>query len=101
VIRSISPRRAAVTVDTVSATFSETMDPATVNVSTIQLFAAGVDGKPGTADILACCQGTFYAIDHKGVIRYKWLTTPGEKVLDAALNKLIEEAEKASKKKPK
>ena len=36
---------------------------------------------------------TFYLIDHKGVIRYKWAGAPGEKVLDAALEKLIQEAE--------
>jgi hypothetical protein len=41
--------------------------------------------KPGT--------GTFYIIDHKGVIRHKWLTTPGDKVIDAALEKVIQEAE--------
>jgi hypothetical protein len=37
---------------------------------------------------------TFYVIDHKGVIRYKWAGPPGEKVLDAALDKLIKAAEK-------
>jgi hypothetical protein len=36
---------------------------------------------------------TFYLIDHKGVIRYKWAGAPGEKVMDAALNKLIKLAE--------
>lgn len=37
---------------------------------------------------------TFYAIDHRGVIRYKWMGPPGEKVVDAALDKLVEEAER-------
>jgi hypothetical protein len=44
---------------------------------------------------------TFYLIDHKGVIRHKWAGPPGEKVLDAALDKLIEAAERSGKKKPK
>ena len=43
---------------------------------------------------------TFYVIDHKGVIRYKWTGAPGEKVMDAALEKLIREAE-ADGKNPK
>ena len=37
---------------------------------------------------------TFYVIDHKGVIRYKWAGPPGEKVMDAALEKVIKEAER-------
>jgi hypothetical protein len=37
---------------------------------------------------------TFYAIDHRGVIRYKWMGPPGEKVMDAAIEKLIEAAER-------
>jgi peroxiredoxin len=36
---------------------------------------------------------TLYVIDHRGVIRYKWLGSPGEKVIDAALEKLLHEAE--------
>jgi len=40
---------------------------------------------------------TFYLIDHTGTIRHKWLGSPGGKVIDAALEKLIEEAEKAGK----
>ena len=35
---------------------------------------------------------TFYVIDHQGVIRYKWAGAPGAKVLDAALEKVLEEA---------
>ena len=34
-----------------------------------------------------------YVIDHNGVIRGKWVGPPGEKVLDAALDKLIRAAE--------
>jgi hypothetical protein len=36
---------------------------------------------------------TLYAIDAKGVIRHKWVGSPGEKVIDAALDKLIKEAQ--------
>ena len=36
---------------------------------------------------------TFYVIDHRGVIRFKWAGPPGEKVLDAALDGLIKAAE--------
>ena len=45
----------------------------------------------------------FYVIDHKGVIRHKWLGSsadyklggvPDEKTIDAALAKLIQEAER-------
>jgi hypothetical protein len=37
---------------------------------------------------------TFYVIDHKGVIRYKWVGSPGEKAIDAALDKMIQVAER-------
>jgi hypothetical protein len=43
---------------------------------------------------------TFYLIDHKGVIRHKWAGAPGEKVLDAALDKLIKAAEEGGKHPP-
>ena len=43
---------------------------------------------------------TFYLIDHKGIIRHKWTGAPGEKVMDAALERLIEAAEKDGKEKP-
>ena len=36
---------------------------------------------------------TLFILDHKGVIRYKWLGSPGEKAIDQALEKLIKEAE--------
>jgi hypothetical protein len=38
---------------------------------------------------------TLYVIDHKGVIRYKWAGAPGEKVIEAALDKLIKVAEES------
>ncbi len=36
---------------------------------------------------------TFYILDRKGVIRYKWAGAPGAKAIDAALAKLIKEPE--------
>jgi hypothetical protein len=36
---------------------------------------------------------SYYVIDHLGVIRYKWFGNPGEKAIDAALEKVIQEAE--------
>ena len=44
---------------------------------------------------------TFYAIDHRGVIRYKWAGPPIEKVMDAALDKPIEAAEGNGKNTPR
>ena len=43
----------------------------------------------------------YYVIDQKGVIRYKWFCSPGEKAIDMALDKLIKEAEGNEKKHPK
>jgi hypothetical protein len=40
----------------------------------------------------------YYVIDSKGVIRYKWVGNPGSKAMDAALEKLIHEAERYGKK---
>ena len=41
---------------------------------------------------------TLFVLDHKGVIRYRWLGSPGENAIDEALNKLIKEAEGNDKK---
>jgi hypothetical protein len=41
---------------------------------------------------------TLFVLDHKGVIRHRWLGSPGEAKIDQALEKLIKEAEKESKK---
>ncbi len=38
----------------------------------------------------------FYIIDHAGTIRHKWVGKPGEKSVDAAVEKLVQEAEKAA-----
>ena len=40
---------------------------------------------------------TLYVLDHKGMIRHKWAGSPGETVLDAALEKLIKDVERDSK----
>jgi hypothetical protein len=40
---------------------------------------------------------TLYIIDHKGVIRHKYLGSPGEAVLDRVIDALVKEA-KAGKK---
>jgi len=40
---------------------------------------------------------TLYVIDHKGVIRHKYVGSPGNEVLDKAIEKLVEEAEKSAK----
>ena len=44
---------------------------------------------------------TFYVIDHRGVIRHRWPGAPGEKVMDAALDRLIKEAERSGENTPK
>ena len=40
---------------------------------------------------------TLYVVDHKGIIRHKWLGSPGEKVMDEALHKLVKAAEENAK----
>jgi hypothetical protein len=44
---------------------------------------------------------TLYLIDAQGVIRYKWAGPVGEKVFDAALDKLIEVPEARDKNPPR
>ena len=62
-------------------------------------------GNAGTGEIATkwnhSATPTFYVIDHKGVIRYKWAAPPGTKVMDAALEEVIGEAEKDAKRPPK
>jgi hypothetical protein len=41
---------------------------------------------------------TMYVIDHKGVIRHKYLGSPGDEALDKVLEALVKEAEGAEKK---
>jgi len=40
---------------------------------------------------------TLYVLDGKGVIRHKYVGSPGEEKLDAAINALVAEAEKGTK----
>ena len=40
---------------------------------------------------------TLYLIDHQGIIRHKYLGSPGDKVLDEAIEKLVQAAEKKDK----
>jgi hypothetical protein len=40
---------------------------------------------------------TLFVLDHKGVIRHKYLGSPGEEKLDAAIDRLVTEAENESK----
>jgi Thioredoxin-like len=59
-------------------------------------FWNGKDGTGGPISTEWNVQGwpTLYVIDHKGVIRHKWLGSPGDKVMDEAIEKLVAEAEK-------
>ncbi len=43
----------------------------------------------------------FYVIDPRGTIRRKWAGSPGARAIDAALKKLIEEAERNDMNRPK
>ena len=43
---------------------------------------------------------SYYVLDSAGVIRYKWVGAPGEKAIDTALEKLINEAEGNGKESP-
>jgi hypothetical protein len=44
---------------------------------------------------------TFYLLDHRGVIRHKWAGPPGEKAMDAALDKLIKAAKENGQNPPR
>ena len=43
---------------------------------------------------------TFYVIDHRGVIRHRWPAPPGARVMDAALEAVIGEAERDVRRPP-
>jgi hypothetical protein len=62
-------------------------------------FWNGKDGTGGPISSAWNVRGwpTLYVIDHKGVIRHKYLGSPGDKVLDEAIEKLVREAEKDGK----
>jgi len=42
---------------------------------------------------------TIYVIDAKGTIRHKWVGSPGDQVLDSAIDGLVKEAESGGEKK--
>jgi hypothetical protein len=44
---------------------------------------------------------SYCIVDHRGIIRYRWFGNPGERAIDAALDTVIREAEKALKEKAK
>ena len=44
---------------------------------------------------------TLYVVDHKGVIRHKWVGSPGEQTMDKALEKLVKAVEEDTKKNAK
>jgi hypothetical protein len=44
---------------------------------------------------------TLYVVDHKGVIRHKWVGSPGEEIMDKSLEKLVKAAEPDPKKNAK
>lgn len=43
---------------------------------------------------------TFYVIDQRGVIRHKWVGSPGEQAIDEALDELIQEPRRSGKETP-
>ena len=60
------------------------------------------NGKEGTGGPISKkwnVQGwpTLYVLDHKGIIRHKWLGSPGDKVMDEAIEKLVAAAEGGEK----
>jgi hypothetical protein len=44
---------------------------------------------------------TLYVVDAKGTIRHKYVGSPGDKVLDEAIESLVKEAEAGAAEKPK
>ncbi len=50
-------------------------------------------GGPISADWNVRGWPTLFLIDHKGILRYKWVGNPGDKVMDEAIDKLVKEAE--------
>jgi hypothetical protein len=60
-VTQITPRSAGVVVNEVTAFFNEEIDPASLTSSAIRLFAAGADGKLGTADDVAVSGGNLSA----------------------------------------
>jgi hypothetical protein len=65
-------------------------------------FADKRDGDDGMGKITGTfnLQGTptLFVLDHKGVIRHRWLGSPGEAKIDEAIHALVKEAEGEGKK---
>src|SRR5262245_44277098 len=61
----------------------------------------GADGTGGPISTKWNVSGwpTLYVLDHKGVIRHKYMGSPGDKVLDDVIEKLVKEAEGGETKK--
>lgn len=59
-------------------------------------------GFPGRISNQWNLEGTpmLYLIDHRGVIRTKWLGDAGEKVIDEAIERLVKEAEEGANIRP-
>lgn len=57
-------------------------------------FVDSARGRRNISDVWAV-EGwpTLYLIDHKGVIREKWVGSPGDKVLDAKVEQYVKQAE--------
>lgn len=56
------------------------------------------DGQPSIAEEWNV-QGwpTLYLIDHEGIIRHKWLGSPGDETLDKEIDALVAQVEEAAK----
>jgi thioredoxin family protein len=65
-------------------------------------FWNGPEGTQGPLSKKWNVQGwpTLYLVDHKGVIRHKWEGSPGDEVMDKAIDALVAEAEKDATKTP-
>jgi AhpC/TSA family len=61
-------------------------------------FDGGSTGGPIATQYAVQGWPTLYVLDAKGVIRHKWVGSPGDKVMDEAIDKLLEETDGASKK---
>lgn len=61
--------------------------------------ARGGEGGQGAISGKWNLQGTptLYLIDHKGVIRHRWIGSPGDQAIDAAIDTLVKEAEGGGK----
>jgi hypothetical protein len=69
------------------------------NQITWRSFWNGPEGTGGPISKEWRIQGwpSLFVIDHKGVLRHKYVGSPGEKVLDEVIENLVKEAEAAQK----